>query len=93
MLEKGKGQFSEKLRTMSLAEVDFKLLMRAFVNEIIIGFIETDDIMSKVNHGSRKGCSIDDFILEKRLLYDFSMQNMEETVHNFTDLESCYYRN
>ena len=38
--------------------------MRAFVNENG-GLIETDEIIHKGNYGSRKGCSIDDLMLEK----------------------------
>ena len=66
--------------------------MRAFVNERIVGLIETDEKISKGNYVSSKGCSIDDLMLEKIMMCDCSMQNMEETVHNFTDLESCYDR-
>ena len=66
--------------------------MRIFVNEIMVGLIDTDEIISKGNYRSRKGCSIDDLTLEKRLLCNCSMQHVEKTVHNFTDLESCYDR-
>ena len=61
--------------------------MRVFVDERMVGLIETDEIISKGNYGSIKVYSIDDLILEKILSHDCSMQNMEETVHNFTDLE------
>ena len=81
-----------KLRTMQLVKADFQLLMRIFVNERMVGVIETDERISKGNYGSRKGYSIDDLMIEKRLLCDCSMRNMEQTVHNFADLESCYDR-
>ena len=63
--------------------------MRVFVNERMVGLIE---LISKGNYGSRKGHLIDDLTLEKILLCDYSMRNMEEIVHNFTDLESHYNR-
>ena len=66
--------------------------MRIFVNERMAGLVETIERIPKGNCGSRKGCSIDDWILEKRLLWDCSMQNMEQIVHKFTCLESCYDR-
>ena len=90
MLEKGKGPLLGKLRTMQLVEEDFQLLMRVFINEIMVGLIDTDEIISKVYWGSRKGHYADDLILEKILLFYCSMQNMEEIVHNFTNLESWY---
>ena len=56
------------------------------------GIIEEDEIMSKGNYGSRKGYLIDDLTLENKLLHDWSMHNVQPTIHNFTDLESCYDR-
>ena len=44
MLEKGKGLLLGKLRTTKLVEANFKLLMRVFIIERIIGLIETDEI-------------------------------------------------
>ena len=54
MLEKGKGPVLGKLRTTQLVEVDFQLLMRIFVNERMVGVIETDKIILKVKYGSKK---------------------------------------
>ena len=39
--------------------------MRVSSNEIMVGSIETDEIISKGNYGSKKGYSIYDLILEK----------------------------
>ena len=58
----------------------------------MVGVIETDEKISKGNCRSRKRCSADDLILEKIFLCDCSMKNMEQTVYNFTYLESYYNR-
>ena len=50
MLEKGKGPRLGKLRTSKLVEADFQLLMRVFVNEIMVGLIETDERIYKGNY-------------------------------------------
>ena len=54
---------------MQVVEADFQLIMRVFENEIISGLIKMDERISKGHYGSRKGCSIDDLFLEKRLLW------------------------
>ena len=46
--------------------------------------------MLKVNCSSIKVYSIDDSMLEKTLLCDYSAQNMKLTMHDLTDLQSCY---
>ena len=43
-----------------------------------------------MNYGSRLKYSINNAILEKRLLYNQAKIIMEPTVHNITDLEACY---
>ena len=63
VLEKGKVPVLGKLRVMQLVEADFQLLMRIFVNERIVGVIETDKRISKLNYWYRKGYSIDDLML------------------------------
>ena len=50
VLEKGKVPVLGKLRVMQLVEADFQLLMRIFVNERIVGVIETDKRISKLNY-------------------------------------------
>ena len=77
MLEKVKGPVLGKLRTTQLVDECFQFLMIIFVNERMVGVIEKDETISKGNYGSRKGYSIDDLVLEKRLFRDCSMQNME----------------
>jgi len=52
--------------------------------------LENDKQISKHNFGSRKGYSIDEAILEKRLLCDASIFIRSNTVHVITDLEACY---
>ena len=54
--------------------------------------IEQDSYIYKFNYGSQKGYSIEEIILEKRLLYDLSMWHRSQNVHAITDLESCYDR-
>ena len=65
MLEKGKGPVLGKLRTTQLVESNFQLLIIIFVNERMVGVIETDERISKGNCRSRKGHSIDDLMLKK----------------------------
>ena len=48
MHEKGKGQLIVKLRTIQLAEIDFQLLMRVFLNDRMVGLTETEENISKV---------------------------------------------
>ena len=60
--------------------------MTIFVNERMVGAIKTDEILSKRNYRSTKGCSIDDLILENALLHDCSINNVEQKVHNFACL-------
>ena len=62
--------------------------MRIFVSKRMAGKIKKDERKSKGNYGARKGCSIDDLTLEKRLLHDYSVQNMKPTMHDLTDLQS-----
>ena len=59
-----------KLRTTQLVEADLQLLMIIFVNERMIGVIETVERISKGNRGSIKGRSIEDLMLEKILFHD-----------------------
>ena len=45
--------------------------------------------VSKSN-GLRQGCSIDDLILEKQLLHNYSRVDMMQTTCNVIDLEAYY---
>ena len=92
MLEKGKVPVLGKLRAIKSIEAYFQMLMREFSNERMAGKIENDKRASKGNYSSRKVHSIDDSILEKRLLHDCSAQNIQPKMRNLTDLQSCYGR-
>ena len=72
MLDKGKGIIIGKLRTIQLVEADLQLLMRIFVGNRTSGLIKDDPSISKFNFRSRKLYSIDEAILEKRLIYKSS---------------------
>jgi len=54
--------------------------------------LEKNKRISKYNFSSRKGYSINEAILEKRLLYDTSMFTRSSTVYIITNLEACYDR-
>ena len=64
-------------------------------NEIFLecrnkGSIEKDPILSKFNYRSRRFYSIDEAILEKRLIYDISRYNKQSIIHVITNLEVYY---
>jgi len=44
------------------------------------------------NYGSQQNYSIESAILEKRLILDNSLNSLNYTIYNFTDLKSCYDR-
>ena len=52
--------------------------------------IENNNCFSKLNYGSRKNYTIESAMLQKRLVLDNILNNMKHTIHNFTDLKSCY---
>ena len=64
--------------------------MRIFLYSDEEEIIERDPRISKANYSSRKNYSIEIAILEKRLVFDCSMINMEKTIYSFTDLKACY---
>ena len=78
MLEKGKIPVLGKIETIQLVKAYFQLLMRIFVNERMVGTIEKDGIIPKENYEPKKGCSIDDLMLEKRLMHDYGMKNWNQ---------------
>ena len=92
MLEKEKGPILGKLRTTQLIEADLQLLMRMFIGGRTEGVIEKDQRISKFNYGSRANYSIENAILEKRLMCDLSIRDGKEMMHNVSDLEACYDR-
>jgi len=92
ILEKGKGPVIGKLRTIQLIEADLQLLMRIFIGSRNNKNIELDERLSKYNYGSRSGYSIEDAILEKRLMYDVAVRSGEPMMHNISDLKACYDR-
>ena len=75
--EERKRKINRKVKNNTISRRRFPDSNEFFFNERMVGLIETNDRISKGNYGSRKGYSIDYLTLEKRLLYDCSMQNME----------------
>ena len=92
ILEKGKGPIIGKLRTIQLYEADLQLLMRIFIGGRNDDSIERDERISKFNYGSRKAYSIEEALLEKRLMYDTSIRDSQTMIHNISDLKACYDR-
>ena len=84
MLEKVKGPVLGKLRTIKLLEAGLQLIMKLFVSIRNKGNIESDERISKSNYGSRLGCSIEDAILEKRLVFDNSIVTESHNIHAMT---------
>ena len=62
--------------------------MRLFVNIRIKGNIESDERILKSNYGSRPGYSIEDSILEKRLVFANSIVTGSHNVYRMTDLQA-----
>ena len=91
-LEKGCGPTLGKLRFITLAEADLQMGMRITLNSPNEELIENDKRFSKANYGSRKNYSIESAILEKRLIMDNSLNSLNHTIYNFTDLKSYYDR-
>lgn len=70
MLEKGKGLRLGKLRIIKLIETDLQLLFRIIIGLKNNEVIEKNDNMSKFNYGNWKNYSIEDALLEKRLIHE-----------------------
>ena len=66
--------------------------MRILVNIRNKFKIETDYWIVKSNYRSRLDYSINDIILEKRLVFDNSMIIGEHNICNIIDLQLCYDR-
>ena len=64
--------------------------MRIFLGHRNQRQIEHDKRILKFNYGSRKGYSIEEVLLEKRLLCDISIRDCHKMVHAITNLELCY---
>jgi len=92
ILEKGKGPILGKLRIIQLYEADFQNLMRIYIGDRNEKNIEKDSRLSQFNYGSKKSYSIDEAILEKRLMYDTSVRDSKPMIHNISDLKACYDR-
>lgn len=65
------------------------------INEIIFclctnDFIENDTQLLKYNYGSRQGYSVENAILEKRLLLELNYFDKEHLIYTFSNLEACY---
>ena len=72
MLEKGKGPILGKMRIIELIEGDLQIIVRACVGLRNDDNIKNDERLSKFNFGSRKQCSIESALLEKKVLHDTS---------------------
>ena len=90
ILEKGKRPILGKLRIVQLIEGDVQILMRILVNQRNKYQIEDNPRVVKYNYELRLHYSIEDVLLEKRLVYDNSLLNEKRTIHNMTDLKSYY---
>ena len=70
MLEKEKGPRLKKLRMLEMIEADLQFSIRMFLGTRMNERVESDVRLSKCDYGSRKGCSIENVLLEKRLMID-----------------------
>ena len=79
-----------KIRIMQIMESDLQLLMRIILRLRREENYEDDKRASKYDHVSRKGCSIESSLLEKRLIFDLVKKAEEVFSCTACDLESCY---
>ena len=56
------------------------------------GSIESDERVSKSNHGSSLWHLIEDTILDKILVFDNSVETENHEIYAITDLQACFYR-
>ena len=66
--------------------------MRIFKGDWAEDKIENDERTSKLNHQSRRNCTINNAILEKWLMCDLSIRDSKLMIRNLLDLEACYNR-
>ena len=92
MIEKSKGPVLNKLRIIQLIEEDLQILTRIFINIRNKSTNETNSRISKCNYESRANYMIENAILEKQLIYDYSMFSGNITIHNIMDLKLFYDR-
>ena len=88
MIEKAKGSVLGKLSTTQLIEADLQLIMRMFVKIRNKGNMETDQRVSKSNHKSRPGYSIEDAILEKILVFDNILVTGKHNIYAIPDFQA-----
>ena len=68
------------------------MIMRIFINHRVKEKIEQDPRISKANYGSRNRYLIENAILEKYIIYDYSTYTYQHTIYNMIDLEAYYDR-
>ena len=66
------------------------MLIRLFMNEKTQENIKNNKRLSKTNYISRKGYLIENLILEKWLLCNYSAKKILLIAYNIIDLEVCY---
>jgi len=78
------------LRNIQLIEGDIQILMSILINQQNKFKIETDLRIAKYNYGSRSHYSIENALLEKRLIYNNSLLKGKYMIYNMIDLKLCY---
>ena len=66
--------------------------MKIFLKYWIKGKIEKDSRISKVNYRLKGKYSIENVILEKQIIYEYSVLTYQYIIYNMVDLEACYDR-
>ena len=72
-----------KLQIIQLIETDLQLLMWIFIGLRNKKDMENDNRFSKYNYGLQKAYSIDEAILERRLLYNISSNTRANDAYNY----------
>ena len=81
-----------KLRIKQIIEVDLKLLMRIFLGIRTEYNYENEKIISKHDHGYRKGYHVESAFLEKMITLDLAKRTEDKVSHVISDLEKFYDR-
>jgi len=66
--------------------------MRIFIRDRNDSNLEADTRISKFNYGSCKNYSIENVIVEKRLMYKLVVRDAQEIMYTISDLKVCYNR-
>ena len=93
VLEKIPGQpLLERLRVIILFEADFNFMLKVIFGRRLMYHAEAHTGLGTDNHGCRAGRQVQDAILEKLLLYEFTRLSRTSLITVDNDAKSCFDR-